>query len=220
MPFHPPRAGREGRMNRIEGHPARQAVETKRRRWYEAAAGAGFIFLRLPRGRNSPPPKGWNKSWPPKETQDASRDPDVALSRLRSNDNVGVGCGEGCCLVDPDTAQAVAAVEALLDGPCLSMLDPARSAVPLPRRACRRPRAGPKRSRHPGLRHPRGDGGLWHGAGEYAPRGFLQGQAGHTRRGAALGLRARGGLRRGCRHSASAGRCPVCAHCARYAACR
>ena len=79
------------------------------RRWYEAAGAAGFVFIRIRRGFNNPPPKGWNRT-PFKETQDVSRDPAVALSWLRCKDNVGVGCGPGTCLVDADTARAMQAV--------------------------------------------------------------------------------------------------------------
>ena len=75
--------------------------------WYARAAEAGFLFLRIRQGDNFPPPKGWNKldkDGRVRETADASVHADVALSWLRSGDNVGVGCGPGTCIVDLDGA--------------------------------------------------------------------------------------------------------------------
>ena len=87
------------------------------RKWYEEAARAGFLFLRMKKGWNKTPAKGWNKPGKDgaiKETPDVSRHADVALSWLRSGDNVGIGCGERCGIVDidaPDAAHEIQSVQ-------------------------------------------------------------------------------------------------------------
>ena len=81
--------------------------------WYEKAAAAGFIFLRMRRGHNEPPPTGWNSPKKHKktgairwETTDRSRHASDAMSWLRCGDNVGIGCGPENAIVESDTADA------------------------------------------------------------------------------------------------------------------
>ena len=82
--------------------------------WYDRAAKAGFIFLRIRGGHNASAPTGWNKP-PFTETPRRSRNPATALSWLRSGDNVGIGCGEETCIVGCDTLEAGLVVAGFID---------------------------------------------------------------------------------------------------------